>query len=102
MSEFYILDEDNRPHPAELMEWGRFFNDIGRRRVAETLVDDGVRISTVFLGINHRLFGNGPPLIFETMIFGGPLDGGMWRYSTWDDAEVGHEMAVKKAQHGSE
>ena len=32
------------------------------------------------------------------MIFGGPLDQQMWRYSTWDDAETGHKMAVAKAR----
>ena len=33
-----------------------------------------VMVSTVFLRIDHS-FGSGPPLLFETMIFGGKHDG---------------------------
>jgi hypothetical protein len=32
------------------------------------------------------------------MIFDGPLDRETWRYSSWDDAEIGHRMAVKKVE----
>src|SRR5258706_13563526 len=39
------------------------------RHVAKTDFGD-VRVSTVFLGFD-RSFGQGPPLLFETMIFGG-------------------------------
>ena len=42
--------------------------------------------------------GEGPPILFETLVFGGPLDGEMDRYSSWDDAQVGHEMMVKRAR----
>lgn len=46
-------------------------------------------VSTVFLGINHQ-FGGGPPLIFESMVFGGPLDQEQRRYSTELEARAGH------------
>jgi hypothetical protein len=39
--------------------------------------------------------------LFETMVFGGPLNGEMDRYATWDEAEAGHKAmldAVVKAQ----
>jgi len=68
---------------------------VEKRVVAKTDVAGGSRVSTVFLGVDHRHFGGGPPLLFETMIFGGPLDLSCWRYASWDDAEVGHAMAVK-------
>ena len=56
------------------------------------------RVSTVFLGLNHQ-FGDGPPLIFETMIFSpGPLDQECWRYSTESEALVGHAAAVAQLQ----
>jgi hypothetical protein len=55
--------------------------------------EDDVTISTVFMGINHQ-FGDGPPLIFETMIFGGPLDDYCWRYSTEAEALAGHQGAI--------
>jgi hypothetical protein len=54
---------------------------------------DDIRVSTVFLGLNHQ-YGDGPPLIFETMIFGGEHDEGQWRYSTEAEALVGHKAAM--------
>lgn len=53
------------------------------------------RVSTVFLGLNHQ-FGIGLPLVFETMVFGGPSDGDCHRYSTWEQAEKGHMAVVTK------
>jgi hypothetical protein len=52
-----------------------------------------IQVSTVFLGLNHN-FGNGPPMLFETMIFGGRFDQEQWRYSTWEEAEKGHQAAL--------
>jgi len=60
------------------------------------------RVSTVWLGINHN-FEDGPPLIFETMVFSAKngkvteyseLD--MERYSTLKQAKDGHKKMVKK------
>lgn len=68
------------------------------RRVAFDKVADA-DISTVWLGLDHSFgFGEGPPLIFETMIFGGPCDQDQWRYSTEAQAIEGHKAAVKKAK----
>jgi hypothetical protein len=67
-----------------------FFNNINQK--------DNIRISTVFLGIDHN-FNGGPPLIFETMAFDdevGFADLECERYSTWDEAEVGHKAMVDK------
>lgn len=52
-------------------------------------------VSTVFLGIDHNFFGDGPPLLFETMVFGGPEDGWTNRYPTYDEAEAGHMEACE-------
>jgi hypothetical protein len=49
----------------------------------------------VFLGLDHQYGFNGPPVLFETMIFGGKHDDYQDRYLTWDEAEAGHERAVK-------
>lgn len=54
-----------------------------------------VFISTVFLGIDHNYNLEGPPLVFETMIFGGIKDGQQFRFSTWEDAESFHHELVK-------
>jgi hypothetical protein len=94
---FYILDEENRPVEADVLTWGRFFQG-HRRWVGFTFVTSEVSVSTIFIGVDHRHYGEGPPLLFETMIFGGPLDQHHWRYASWDDADTGHKVAVRKAR----
>jgi hypothetical protein len=54
--------------------------------------------STVFIGLDHN-WGEGPPLVFETMIFGGEFDQYQYRYSTWAEAEAGHAVAVGMVEH---
>lgn len=52
------------------------------------------RVSTVFLGLNHA-FRPGPPVLFETLVFGGPMDLHMDRYYTEDEAAAGHAFVVQ-------
>lgn len=58
-------------------------------------------VSTVFIGLDHRFLGEGDPLVFETLIFGGEHDGEMWRCSTWAQAEQQHLEAITLAQRRS-
>lgn len=67
------------------------------RIVAKTLVG-GTEISTIFMGLDHQ-YGDGPPLLFETMTFGlDGLDGVEQRYSTWAEAEAGHATTVARVR----
>jgi hypothetical protein len=50
----------------EYAEWSRNWPDA--RRIEETTIGD-CWISTVFLGIDHRYGADGPPVLFETMVF---------------------------------
>jgi hypothetical protein len=95
---YYILNAEHHAVEASLLEWAKWFEEISNRLVGYTQVTSEISVSTVFLGIDHRWHDDGPPLLFETMIFGGPLDKKMWRYSSWDDAEAGHAAAVRKAR----
>jgi hypothetical protein len=54
-----------------------------------------ITVSTVFLGLDHAS-GDGPPLLFETMVFNGPLHNDMDRYSNWTEAEMGHDAMVSR------
>lgn len=84
---------DRTGRPINREQWTALFalpfDDI--RRVALT-ERDGVAVSTVWLGLDHQ-YGDGPPLIFETMILDGPNAGDLWRYATEEDALKGHERA---------
>ena len=91
MSEHYILD-GKEVKPAGLMEWAKWF-EIANRHIAKTKINDDVKVSTVFLGLDHS-FGDGHPLLFETMIFGGEHDQYQERFETWEQAETGHQVAV--------
>ena len=96
MMELYILEEKEPVLIKDRLLWARFFENTESRIVAYTTIED-IRISTVFLGTDHR-FGDGPPLLFETLVFDGELDGEMDRYSTWEEAEKGHDEMVKRVK----
>jgi hypothetical protein len=93
---YWILHGHTPVATDDVHEWGDFFQDTNNRRVGATDIGD-VTVSTVFLGIDHN-FGGGPPLLFETMIFGGPHDQYTDRYETWEQAEAGHARAVRIAE----
>jgi hypothetical protein len=59
-------------------------------------VGDGfhILVSTVFLGLDHGWGDDEDPLLFETMVFGGPNDQDCIRYTTWAEAERGHFATV--------
>lgn len=91
----YILDKDGNPVPEpDVMKWARWFGET-ERHVAMTEIR-GCRISTVFLGIDHRFLGDGPPILWETMVFGGEFDQLQERYSSLEDAKRGHDAIVGK------
>ena len=92
MSDYY----DRAGKPISQDEWFARFND---KRIAKTTIVDGVDVSTVWLGLDHS-WGDGPPLIFETMVFGGEHDQDCWRYSTEEQAKAGHERVVSALREG--
>lgn len=92
MTDKFTLDGHKAVPCEDLMDWAKWYEDADRH-IADTVIGD-IRVSTVFLGINHEWDPGKPPLLFETMMFGGEYDEDMWRYSTWEEAEAGHEKAV--------
>ena len=94
MKHMWIL-RDGVAVPAGVEEWGAWFEKADRT-VAKTGVGEA-QVSTVFLGLNHS-FGEGPPVLWETLVFGGPLDGEMDRYTSREDAEAGHAAMVERVK----
>lgn len=92
----YILTADGEPAPCDsLIAWALWFESSGDERiVARDDLGSGVVVSTVFLGLDHAYF-DGPPILFETMIFGGNFDMEMRRYSTRAQAQDGHTRIVR-------
>ncbi len=93
----YILDENRRPIPADVVTWGKWREIDENIRVGQTKVGE-VLVSTVFLGIDHNFLGRGKPILFETLVFGGPLNDEMDRYRTWKEAELGHKEMVERVE----
>ncbi len=97
MPRHYILDANNKPiYCKALLLWAEFMKKADVRTVAKTRIKE-VEISTVFLGLDHNyLSPDGPPILYETMVFGGEHDQDMERYATREEAEAGHKRMVEK------
>lgn len=105
---------DRQGRPIDFDRWGALFEQMDYKRVGydvcpdqfddqlEQVLEDGpiAAVSTVWLGINHAFGFGGPPIIFETMIFGGPYAEEMMRYSTEADALEGHRRVVEDLRAG--
>lgn len=92
----YILDGHEVVEEPDLMKWAEWFEKAERHVNRETI--DGVDISTVFLAMDHS-FGHGPPMLFETMVFGGKLDEDQDRCSTWEQAEKMHKDMCERVRN---
>jgi hypothetical protein len=102
----YVLNQHHEPVLVEdLLLWAACFEEDDKRIVKQEYVTElgeqlvspftHPRVSTVFLGLDHNFMGKGPPILFETMVFGGPFNHTLWRYATWDEAVTGHERLVE-------
>jgi len=97
---YYILVGRDVIPAISVMTWVRWFNEADRT-VARTDLGYAL-VSTVFLGLDHNILGEGPPKLFETLVFGGPLDGEMVRYSTWDEAVEGHDAMLNRVRSNND
>lgn len=98
MDMLWILRDRKPVAETDVMTWAKWMEaNWAVRRVALDVVSqavhDPVTISTVFLGIAKPLERS--PALFESMVFGGPLNGKSWRYCTWEQAEEGHKTFVE-------
>lgn len=93
---FYILSPERSVLAVEPEVWAVWMSSMPDRQVGLDEVAPGVAVSTVFLSLDHNWFDDGPPILFETMIFDDYEDGAQWRYSTWEEAEAGHRARVEE------
>ena len=102
MTDKYILDLERNPiKEPNIMKWGRWFKK-NERHIGDTKIGD-IRISTVFLGLDHQFdIQPGSPVLWETMVFGGELDGEMERYTSLESAKYGHNKMVERVKESVE
>lgn len=89
---------DHDGNAIDFDEWNELFYDTPGRRVAQDRIGDW-HISTVWLGVDHSLGSEHPPLIYETQVFRYDENEERnveinWRYSTRQAAARGHAAVV--------
>jgi hypothetical protein len=87
----YILEGKNIKK-TDFLTWALWY-ERADRTVALTEIDN-IIVSTVFFGLDLSLGDENMPMLFETMILGGELDGTKIRCSTWEQSEQLHERYV--------
>lgn len=103
---YYILDENHQVVEADMFIANAWLSSNDRKRVALDEIGEFV-VSTVFLFFDHSFHNDGPPILFETMIFSDnnmKLEGYCERYCTWVEAMEGHQRAIEIAKgynHGN-
>lgn len=91
MSEYF----DRNGDPISIKQWFEMTDDPNFRNIRKTTLDNGTRISTIWLGL-ARGYGPNGPLIFETMLFS-PDEGEQecYKYATEEEAIEHHEHLVE-------
>lgn len=99
----WILDAEGNHVKVDLLTWAQWLEHPDNRVICYTQITSRVWVSTIFLGIDHRFPGYppGPPILYETLVFNGPMDGEGGRWCSRDDAETGHKTFVKKAREAA-
>ena len=95
---YYTRETDGTIREAETL------NDVlsamedfeNRCLIARTMIDDVCLVSTIFVCLDHSslLYGEGEPVLFETVVFGGPHNLEQVHYSTEEEARIGHDAIV--------
>lgn len=94
----FILDGKIPVDTEDVIKWATWFTEAladGSRVVKKTELPNGVTLSTIFIGLNYEYRKDHPPILFETMIFGGGNDF-QERYATWEEAEKRHDEILKE------
>ena len=100
---WYLLDENKEPYPVSLEESYQLFHDLDMKIVQQDKLDNGMFVSTVFLGLDHD-WSDDPdhvPVLFETMVFCSDDVDQIYeyqeRYTSYADALAGHQRALDYA-----
>jgi hypothetical protein len=94
MSDLYILDGKMAVRCYSLMDRAVWCKAHDKHIADDTVAD--IRISTIFLGLDHNFGDRGDPLLFETMVFLPDGDSvSQVRYFTYGEAEAGHKELVE-------
>ncbi len=94
----FDIDSKGNPIPCGLWRWAYLFEFQSKKRIIRQTDLEDCKVSTVFLGMDHG-WGRVIPVTFESLVFGGALDGEMERYTTREAALIGHKLLVNRCAH---
>ena len=87
-NQYYKLEGQSVVALESFMEWSLWISDANTTVMINEI--HNCIISTNFVGINLQLCNCNKPMVFETLVMGGVLDGKRNFYPTWDEAIQGH------------
>jgi len=93
---------DGTPYPEGndgVLQWGDDMLDLEAKVVRQEVLPNGYKVSTIWLGLDHSFVPEMEPQIFETEVWDpadNNIDAATRRYSTEDDAIVGHTETVNE------
>lgn len=98
MTDKYILNESGTPvAEPDLMTWAKWFETADRKVAVDQISD--AKVSTIFLSIDLSYQQSGPPILWETKVFGGALDQETDRCSgSREQAEAMHARMVQRVK----
>lgn len=103
--ETYILDDAQTPVlEPDVLTWGKWMQE-HRRHVAQDYAEGDagrqIRISTLFMGVDQRMFAKDDddvPVLWETMVFARGYSFDLWRdrYRSHAAAVAGHQAMCQR------
>lgn len=91
----YVLDVRGEPRQEpDVIRWAEWYERAENRIVGTAQLPNGVRVSTIFLGLDYRRPGMKEPVLWETMIFGGRHDRLSFRYTSGAHAARAHAALI--------
>lgn len=94
----WIIDNDGRIKQVDLLTWALWIEKDENRVVKQECVGESM-ISTIFLGLDYNLAPTGPIILWETMIFGGPMNQYIERCAgNREQAEAMHQKVLERVR----
>lgn len=91
---YYKLELGRFPVPCTWYEAGVLLSNYQGRCLAHDPTPNGYRVSTAFLVFDHNLLGEGPPVLWNTIITDRQGNQRIYgKYATLEEARQGHEAA---------
>jgi hypothetical protein len=92
----YILNKHGLAVRAKnLTQWAVFMAKRHLVRVAFDDLEERGEVSTVFVGIDYNFSDDGPPILWESLVSGGPFANQRQRYCSQPEALAGHRAIVQ-------